>query len=505
MLMQILSRTPIWVFPLLALLLWQGSRALRDQTLPLWRVMIVPLVFLLIGLARLALGRTETWETLAIWAAAAVAFAPIGVITRPQVLAVDRPAGRVTLKGTPFTLIRNVTVFALQYVAAVIAAISRDSSPALSLFVFAVSGGCAGYFAGWCLALLNRYRRNSPQLAEGAVSSEQRTGARRLLSAAIGLVVACLSGIGIVALLLGVLLAAPVTRPPELPSVIATARAADRSGLPDLERYQARDGTWLAMRRYEPSMTRRPGIVILIHGSSGSSVAMHGVGKAFAERGVEAYALDMRGHGASGTRGDIGYAGQLDDDMADFVTFLRKTRPNDPITLIGHSSGGGFALRIAASPLQNLFAKTILLAPYLGYDAPTSRPAAGGWASPDIPRILALRLMESLRMSCCDGLTALAFAVPPRSEAFVTGTYSYRLMRNFATNDAAADLASAKAPLAIIAGAADELMFAEHYKDVRANRPIPVTLLAGVSHMGVVMDPAAIAAVVDATLAEVPS
>ena len=61
-------------------------------------------------------------------------------------------------------------------------------------------------------------------------------------------------------------------------------------------------------------------------------------------------------------------------------------RPTVPLTLIGHSAGGGFALRVAASPIQNLFARTVLLAPYLGYNAPTNRPNSGGWASADIPR-----------------------------------------------------------------------------------------------------------------------
>ena len=129
----------------------------------------------------------------------------------------------------------------------------------------------------------------------------------------------------------------------------------------------------------------------MVHGSSGSSGGtIHALAQALAARGVETYALDIRGHGASGTRGDIGYVGQLEDDLADFVAVVRKTVPSAPLTLIGHSSGGGFALRVAGSPIQNLFARTVLLAPYLGYDAPTNRPNSGGWASADIPRILAL-------------------------------------------------------------------------------------------------------------------
>ena len=67
------------------------------------------------------------------------------------------------------------------------------------------------------------------------------------------------------------------------------------------------------------------------------------------------------------------------DRGADFVTVLRKAVPSAPLTLVGHSSGGGFGLRVAGSPIQNLFERTVLLAPYLGYDAPSTRRDSGGW------------------------------------------------------------------------------------------------------------------------------
>ena len=67
---------------------------------------------------------------------------------------------------------------------------------------------------------------------------------------------------------------------------------------------------------------------IVVHGSSGSSGGtIHALSGGLAARGVETWAVDIRGHGASGTRGDIGYVGQLEDDLADFVAVVRKTAP----------------------------------------------------------------------------------------------------------------------------------------------------------------------------------
>ena len=193
--------------------------------------------------------------------------------------------------------------------------------------------------------------------------------------------------VGAAAITLGFMLASPVRPPPPLASIHEGAMRMDTSGAPDLSRYQARDGTWLAYRLYPATNGAKDRIAILAHGSSASSIEMHAVATALAGAGVTAVAVDIRGHGASGTRGDIAYRGQLDDDLADLIAELRKAYPAARLSLIGHSAGGGFALRIAGSPLGDTFDRFVLLAPYLGYSAPTNRPAEGPglWAAPDTP------------------------------------------------------------------------------------------------------------------------
>jgi len=318
-----------------------------------------------------------------------------------------------------------------------------------------------------------------------------------IVSGSFKAVVWVLALIGFAGLLLAAIIATPIRRPPELTSVSATARAVDRSDMPGIDRFHARDGTELAYRHYPARAPASGQIAVVVHGSSGSSVAVHALAKTLAARGIDTYAPDIRGHGASGTRGDIVYLGQLEDDLADFVAEIRKASPTAPLTLIGHSSGGGFALRVAGSPIQNLFARTVLLAPYLGYDAPSSRQDAGGWASPDIPRFLGLTLLRRLGIVCCESLPTIAFAVGPNTSAVLASTYSYRLMRNFGTTrDYRADLAAATKPVAVFAGAADELMFPDKYKEAVGER-VSVKLIDGVNHMGIVSDPAAVSVIAD--------
>ena len=212
-----------------------------------------------------------------------------------------------------------------------------------------------------------------------------------MLSTILRVVIGSLALAGAAAIALALMLAWPVRPPPPLASIHAGAMQIDASGAPELRRFQARDGTWLAYRLYPAANGAKDRVAILAHGSSANSTEMHEVAAALAAGGVTAVAIDARGHGASGTRGDIAYPGQLDDDLADLLAEFRKLNPSARFALIGHSAGGGFALRIAASPLGGAFDRFILLAPYLGYSAPTNRPAEGKglWASPDLPRIIA--------------------------------------------------------------------------------------------------------------------
>lgn len=323
----------------------------------------------------------------------------------------------------------------------------------------------------------------------------------RLLRGVLSGVKWALCAVGAVALILTAMIATPLQRPPEMRSVSESAKGIDWSTLPALERFQARDGTWIGYRHYKPGGPATGGGAVFIHGSSGSSGTVnHALTHAIASRGVETWALDIRGHGGSGTRGDIGYVGQLEDDLIDFVAEIRKTAPDLPLTLIGHSAGAGFSLRVAATAImQDMFVRTVLLAPYLGYDAPTNRPKAGGWASMDLPRFFGLMALRRLGIDCCSQLPVLALAVPPTSAKYLVSTYSDRLMRNFATRGYRIDLPATTRPITIFGGAEDEMMISDKYAEaVQAVKPsADVKVLDGINHMGIVTNPKAIAVIAD--------
>ena len=156
----ILVHTPPWVFALLALLIWQGCLALRPRSQPLWRMLIVPMVFFLMGLSRLALGG-KTVELLLAWVAAAAVLAALALYTGPRSVTVDGATGRILRPGSVIPLIRNIAVFTLQYAVAVVTAMKLDASGEVALAGQLVSGACAGHFLGWTIALLRSYRARS--------------------------------------------------------------------------------------------------------------------------------------------------------------------------------------------------------------------------------------------------------------------------------------------------------------------------------------------------------
>ena len=151
--------------------------------------------------------------------------------------------------------------------------------------------------------------------------------------------------------------------------------------VPAPQHFQACDGARLQYYAYLASPDK---VAVLVHGSAGPETSMHALAKALRDAGVSAYVLDIRGHGASGRRGDIDYIGQIDDDLADFVTNLGSAKSGEVRTLVGFSAGAGFTIRFAGGRYSDLFDRYVFLSPILP-GAPTLRPNAGGWTRISLP------------------------------------------------------------------------------------------------------------------------
>ncbi len=310
------------------------------------------------------------------------------------------------------------------------------------------------------------------------------------LAALFGLVLLVLAG--------AIVFGGPGT-PPPMRSIADPFKSADFSDLPPLEKFLCRGGDPLAFREYKPAGGTL-GTVVLIHGSSASSTSMHPLARAFAKAGYRAFSLDMRGHGVSGGQHTIKGVNHLEYDVEDF---LKATQLGGKATLVGFSSGGGFGLRFAASERQDLFAGYVLLSPFISQDAPTYRQGAGGWVSVGVPRIIALSILNSVGISALNQLPVTRFAVAEGNPNNLTSEYSFALASSFRPRaDYQGSLRAVRQPMAVVVGEKDELFHADQFQPLFESLgvKIPVTIVPGVNHVGMILDEKAMQAAIAATV-----
>ena len=160
-------------------------------------------------------------------------------------------------------------------------------------------------------------------------------------------------------------------QPPEMVSISNPFKSVDFSDLPTPQSLAAANASPIMYRRYGPNDASD--VIVAIHGSSAASSSLHPLAKSLASAGFAVYIPDMRGHGATGQRGDVDYLGQPHDDLRALVALVRAAHQEARLTLVGFSLGGGFALRTAGGVNASLFDRYVLLAPTLGPGAPTAR------------------------------------------------------------------------------------------------------------------------------------
>lgn len=268
--------------------------------------------------------------------------------------------------------------------------------------------------------------------------------------------------------------------------------------MPPLEPYHARDGSVLSFRRYPAESNTH---LILIHGSSAHSAYLHAFAKRLSERNVaNVHAPDLRGHGPSPRRrGDIDYIGQLEDDLADLISHIKKSASRDARFMVGgHSSGGGLALRFAGGPHGYLAQGFVLLAPYLGHDAPMVKRSSGGWADAKILKIVGIAVLDGFGIKRFNGARVLRFNLPEKyRNGHETLEYSFRLMRGMHPDSYKASLRTTRAPLLILVPSEDEAFHAERFKaGVAPYKPdAALSLVKGCSHLGILMSEPAMAEV----------
>lgn len=172
MIFEMLSRTPVWVWGLLAALLALGVAQSRDRHVPPARMLILPVALLALGLSSTAAGFIALPASAALWLLALTAGAALGWHRPPPAGARWLPTEqRLQLPGSWMPMLLIVAIFSLRYAANVGMAINPAwrSAPALLLPLALLYGALSGVFLGRALTLFRLTR--APRLADGHVGA----------------------------------------------------------------------------------------------------------------------------------------------------------------------------------------------------------------------------------------------------------------------------------------------------------------------------------------------
>ena len=84
------------------------------------------------------------------------------------------------------------------------------------------------------------------------------------------------------------------------------------------------------------------GVILAVHGygDHGTST-FEGAAQDWTPRGIRTYAYDQRGFGRNPSNSDWPGSDALIDDLAKITDLIQQKHPDTPLTLVGHSMGGG--------------------------------------------------------------------------------------------------------------------------------------------------------------------
>ena len=261
----------------------------------------------------------------------------------------------------------------------------------------------------------------------------------------------------------------------------------DYESAPKLKEFKARDGEKLSYRFYD-SLNKNT-VVILLHGSSAHGEYLHPLAERLKAVG-QVYVPNLRGHYGSGSvRGDCSYIGQLEDDFSDLVN--HGSSLNKKIYVVGHSSGGGLAIRLAGGPYGKLIRGFVLLSPAIP-TAPTMRQGtAGGWASVSLGKIIFLSILNFLGIRFFNHMKVIRFNRPLEyCDGTETISYSFNLNTSYHPRlPYEKDVAALKHRSVVMIGSEDEANDPLEYKKVMQDAQCAsIQIIDGVKHLDIVQN-----------------
>ena len=247
----------------------------------------------------------------------------------------------------------------------------------------------------------------------------------------------------------------------------------------------AGDRTPLATYRFGPEDAAET--VLIYHGGGANAAAGYAqLAGMVAGDDLAVWAVDMRGHGASGgRRGHTPRPGRVWDDVNAVMAACGSSR----VHLVGHSSGAGMLLNAYAG-LTRSVAGMYFIAPQFGFRAGLEvEGSKGRFATASIPAFIA----SSMTLGVLGGLTAVRFNYDGAARADELGlvrTYTVHMANAVTPARPAAQLAAVDVPVWVAVAGRDEAIDAGKLTRFVEAHGVTVCTLAESGHLDAILDAA---------------
>lgn len=155
---QMLSKTPSWVWVVLALLVVHGVRAFKDRTSTISKVAVPPVLFTLFSLYSAHEAFKLDATVVGIWVVAWVAgiAAAMSVFKGSPISVADRDRKLLMLPGSHRVLILTLIIFASRYALAYLMVFDPQLLTATvpEMLLLGTIAGCSGFFVGKLISCL---------------------------------------------------------------------------------------------------------------------------------------------------------------------------------------------------------------------------------------------------------------------------------------------------------------------------------------------------------------
>lgn len=236
------------------------------------------------------------------------------------------------------------------------------------------------------------------------------------------------------------------------------------------ETFRTRQGDVLSYRLY-PAWSDN--LIVLYHGVGSDSRYMCVLASALAAAGAGTVVTpDLRGHGVSLGIADELRPSQIEIDLEELLIHIKMNRAVGRVTLMGHSLGGGFVLRMAVSATHKQYARFVALAPYLPPALGAFQQGFGGWITPDDNGGFTVNMPQAFRTG----------------QEKLTYSRSY-LAAVVPAEDILHQLQAQHPPLLVLTGTEDEVAVPEIQRDLFRAAEVDVRLLPGLNHLTIVSKP----------------